>query len=329
MSFFAVVLALLIEQARPLGRDNWVHLSMRTWVRQVSKSFDTGTVAHAWLAWSAAVLLPALATMLIYWALLQFSMILAFAWTVAILYATFGFRQFSHFFTAIREALEGNDEDRARQILATWQQVRTDDLPKSELIRQVIEYSVLAAHRHVIGVLCIFSLLAVVGLGPAGAVAYRMAEYVGRYWAHKARVAGMVVSQPLQSVAVRNWQRMDYLPARATAIGFAVVGNFEDAVDCWRRYARDADDGDAVVIAATAGAINVRLGAMDGSSAATDAPLAVTHADAPPSAPANLPAVLSGQPQVGHLAQVVGLVWRSVVMWLLLMALLSLARLIG
>ncbi len=34
-------------------------------------------------------------------------------------------------------------------------------------------------------------------------------------------------------------------------------------------------------------------------------------------------------PQIGHLDSVVGLVWRSVVLWMLLLALLTLANLIG
>jgi adenosylcobinamide-phosphate synthase len=34
-------------------------------------------------------------------------------------------------------------------------------------------------------------------------------------------------------------------------------------------------------------------------------------------------------PELAHFAQVVGLVWRTVVMWLVLVALLSLANLLG
>jgi adenosylcobinamide-phosphate synthase len=34
-------------------------------------------------------------------------------------------------------------------------------------------------------------------------------------------------------------------------------------------------------------------------------------------------------PELAHLAVVVGLVWRSVVMWMVLLALLTLARLLG
>ena len=55
-------------------------------------------------------------------------------------------------------------------------------LPRTELLRQVIEQSVLAAHRHVFGVLALFVVGWMLGLGPAGAVLYRMAEYLPRNW---------------------------------------------------------------------------------------------------------------------------------------------------
>jgi adenosylcobinamide-phosphate synthase len=35
------------------------------------------------------------------------------------------------------------------------------------------------------------------------------------------------------------------------------------------------------------------------------------------------------EPEVAHLRSVVGLVWRSVVLWMVLLALLTLARLLG
>ena len=46
--------------------------------------------------------------------------------------------------------------------------VDASDIPRSEIVRHVIEYSVLAAHRHVFGVLTWYVLLAAVGLGPYG-----------------------------------------------------------------------------------------------------------------------------------------------------------------
>ena len=49
----------------------------------------------------------------------------------------------------------------------------------------MIEHSLLAAHRHVFGVFFWFVLLSTLGLGPAGAVLYRLAEFVSRYWAYR------------------------------------------------------------------------------------------------------------------------------------------------
>ncbi|MEK9804321.1 MAG: hypothetical protein VW475_13040, partial [Curvibacter sp.] len=63
-----------------------------------------------------------------------------------------------------------------RRLLAEWRQIDASELPPREIIRHVLEFSVLAAHRHVFGVLSWFIVLAVLGLGPAGAVLYRLAE---------------------------------------------------------------------------------------------------------------------------------------------------------
>ena len=190
MSFFAVLFALIIEQARPLARGNPIHAALRRWARWASRSLDAGKPQHGWIAWATAVLGPALLTLAVHWLLWSVNGVLAFAWSVAVLYVTLGFRQFSHYFTDIRDALDDGDEATARELLAQWRQVDASELPRSEIVRHVIEFSVLAAHRHVFGVLAWFSVLAALGLGPAGAVLYRMAEFVSRYWAYKSKSTG-------------------------------------------------------------------------------------------------------------------------------------------
>src|SRR5437764_11954559 len=96
-----------------------------------------------------------------------------------------------------------------------------------------------------------------------------------------------------------------------TAIAFAVVGSFEEAIDCWRNYAqRFPNDNDGVILAATSGPVDVRLGGealkstfTPGSSqsfrATTGEAMADTESTPGPEA------------ETGHLAQIVGLVWRS------------------
>jgi adenosylcobinamide-phosphate synthase len=122
-------------------------------------------------------------------------------WSAALLYVTLGFRQFSHHFTDIRDALDAGDEDRARELLAQWRQADIRELPRGELVRCVIEYSVLQAHRHVFGVLAWYSVLAAFGLGPAGAVLYRSSEFVSRTGTYQGTVAQQPVSEAVQAAA--------------------------------------------------------------------------------------------------------------------------------
>ena len=334
MSFFAILFALLIEQVRPLARANPIHAGLRSWARWVSSNFDAGKPHHGWVAWGLAVLGPSLAALAVHLVLILYAgWVFAMLWSVAVLYVTLGFRQFSHHFTAIRDALDAGDERNARELLAHWQQVDASELPRSEIVRHVIEYSVLAAHRHVFGVLGWFSVLAAFGLGPAGAVLYRLAEFVSRHWQQCGKTADHPVSPALLAVAARAWSGIDWLPARVTALGFAVVGSFEEAIDCWRNYAqRFPDDNDGVILAATSGAVNVRLGgeALRPASfspgqtggfgtAGSQSEAALDDTESTPGREAEL----------GHLRSVVGLVWRSVVLWMVLLALLTLARLLG
>lgn len=306
MSFIAILLALLLEQAKPLPQINPVHNVVRNWVRWVMRNFDAGKPQHGWLAWSLAVLGPSLAVLAVHWLLVwQLGWAVAVLWNVAILYATLGFRQFSHHFTLVRDALHAGDETGARQALAQWMRIDTSDLPRSEMVRHVIEHSVLSAHRHVFGVFAWYSLLTALGLGPAGAVFYRVSEYVAVFAKRTPRPEAAPVSDAVRSQAQRAWAMIDWLPARVTALSFAFVGSFEEAVDSWRRHeALHPLDNDGVVLAATAGAVNVRLGEND-------------------------PAASGQVPEPAHLRAVVGLVWRTVVMWMVFLALLSVARLIG
>jgi adenosylcobinamide-phosphate synthase len=163
----------------------------------------------------------------------------------------------------------------------------------------------MSAHRHVFGVFAWYSLIAALGFGPAGAVVFRVSEYMNATTNKPAAPTRTPVSDAVQMQARRAWYLIDWVPARITALGFAFVGSFEEAIDNWRQFeAAFPGDNDGIILAATAGAVNVKLGEQDRESA--------------------------GQtPQLVHLRAVVGLVWRTVVMWMVFLALLSLARLIG
>lgn len=321
MSFLSLLFAFLIEQARPLAPSNWVHAAMRAWVAWIRQSLDAGQPRLAWITWLLAVGLPTALTIIVHWVLiLTFGWPMAMLWGIAVLYASLGFRQFSHHFTDIRDALDSGDERLARELLAEWQHVQVGQMPRSELLRHLIEHSVLSAHRHVFGVLAWFSILAALGLGPAGAVLYRMSELASRVWQKRTGAQSTWASDTLTQAAQGAWAVIDWLPSRMTAVVFAVMGNFEEAIDCWRTHAqRFPDDNDGVVLSATAGALNVRLGgeALRDEEAQED-----RGNEDSESTPGRTP-------EMAHLPSVVGLVWRSVVLWMVLLALLTLARLLG
>ncbi len=185
MSFFAVLFALVLEQVKPLPRGNVVHDALTGWMRWTARNFDAGRDSHAWVVWCVTALAPSLLCAAVFAVLLRVHALLGLAFDVGVLYLTLGFRQFSHYFTDIRDALDRGDEAEARSLLAEWRHLDASELPASEFLRHLIEHSLLAAHRHVFGVFFWFVLLSTLGLGPAGAVLYRMAEFASRFWAYR------------------------------------------------------------------------------------------------------------------------------------------------
>ncbi len=329
MSFFAVLFALLIEQLKPLPRDNWVHETLATWVRWTGKNFDAGERQHTRVVWCVTVLGPALAVGLTYLLVRHYSLILALVFDVAMLYLTLGFRQFSHYFTDIRDALDRGDEIEARRLLGEWRHLDASELPRTEVLRHVIEHALLAAHRHVFGVFFWFVVLSALGLGPMGAVFYRMAEFSARYWSYRQRALDAPTHEGLRNLSRTLFSWIDHLPARLTAFGFAVVGNFEEAVAGWRRDSAlwmHANEG--IILAAAAGAWGVQLGGAAAPGVTPDRSKTFAAGDDASTAQAQ-GSTLGVPPQSGHLQSVVGLVWRSVVLWMLLVALLTLANILG
>jgi len=100
-------------------------------------------------------------------------------------------------------------------------------------------------------------------------------------------------------------------------------------VSGWRRDAplwQHANEG--IILAAAAGAVGVQLGGAAPPGVTPDRSKTFS-AGAEPGAADAAGSTAGLPPQLGHLQSVVGLVWRSVVLWMLLLALLSLANIVG
>ena len=98
---------------------------------------------------------------------------------------------------------------------------------------------------------------------------------------------------------------------RLTAATFAIVGNFEDAIYCWRTQAAGWPDPEGgIILASGAGALGVRLG------------MPVGQFDVSVERPE---LGIGDMADVDFMQSAVGLVWRALVFWLILLLLLSLA----
>jgi adenosylcobinamide-phosphate synthase len=303
MGFLSLVVALLLEQVRPLGRHNWCYQLFRTAASSLERNFNAGESQQGLLAWMILVLPAVILTWATYLWIRPYSVIGALIWNVAVLYLTLGFRQFSHFYTSIQLALANGDLAEARLLLAEWKQLETPGFNAAELsvedvARIAIEEALVASHRHVFGVFFWFVVLP----GPSGAVLYRLADFAARAWNR----AG---EEPFGRFARRAFAVIDWLPVRMTAIGFAIVGNFEDAIWLLRENAfRFTDTTRGILIASGAGALGVRLGDVQNLRRA---------------APAETDAAIEGLPGVdaspAAMNSAVGLVWRSLVLWMVLL----------
>jgi cobalamin biosynthesis protein CobD/CbiB len=302
MSVLAIIAALLIEQWRPLGQLHSVQTVLAGWASWLEHSFNGGERRHGVVAWFVAVV-PAAAMAGVIHYLLRHGLhpLVALAFNIAVLYLTLGFRQFSHYFTDIQLAVKAGDIERARTLLEQWRGASGVVRPREEVIRLTIEEALLASHRHVFGVLLWYLLLP----GPSGAVLYRLAAYFAWRWKDLGSFGDF---------ARRAFYVLEWPAVRLTAAAFAVVGDFEDAVYCWRTQARSWFDPNAgIVLAAGAGAMGVRLG------------MPVQEVDG-----------MQPRPELGvgenaegpFLDSTVGLLWRAVVVWVFALLILTIVRLL-
>jgi adenosylcobinamide-phosphate synthase len=319
MTFISIFLALLIEQLKPLRADNPVYSAIKNYAMRVETWFNAGHAEHGRMGWLVVIASLTIPTMLVYWLCMRVSPFLALAWNILILYLTLGFRHYSHYFTAIQYALNTGDTETARQLLAQWLRQDTSGMDAPELARLAVEKALVTTHRHVFGVFFWFML----PFGPAGAVLYRVAEYLARAWSEPEHMK----TEAFGRFAIRAYYWIDWAPARLTAAAFAIVGNFEDAVYAWRNFAsRWQNETTGIILSAGGGAMGVRLGTPYEN--ATSLLLTVDEAtiDAAGSDAETLP---GEEPTIRALQSTVGLVWRALLLWMLLLLLLSIAVWLG
>jgi adenosylcobinamide-phosphate synthase len=313
MTLLSILLVLLLEQARPMVEREALFAALARYAGFLERQFNDGQYLHGIIAWALGLLPLVIVLAGLQLLLSAWQPMLAFVLNIAVLYVAVGFRQSSHYFTDIHLALRLGELERARQLLAEWRRQGGERLSSEEVARLAIEEALVAAHRNVCAPLVWFVLL-----GPAGAMLYRLALFFDRRWGERNDAEFAAFGE----FSRRAFALIDWLPLRLTAAAFAVVGDFEDAVYCWRTQAsRWPDRSSGILLASGAGAMGVRLGQP--VAAEVEAELAAGD--------------LQDRPELGlgdaadadYMQSTIGLVWRTLVLGLLLLALLWVASWVG
>ncbi len=309
MNMLTLIVALVIEQLRPVDAGRWVRAPLsrvadRFWPHDDESESSgrarwwvvvTGLVVSTWVAWMVLAWLHPL---------------FAFAFNVFVLYLVMAHRRENHCFSDIVLALSTGDTERARTILGEWDGRDHAGASAGEVARLAIERALVAAHRNLFGPVFWFVILP----GPVGAVLYRVAERFAQDWGRGA-APGEGMRAPFGRFAQRAFDAIDWVPVRLTAMAFSVIGNFEDAIYCWRAQSMLwADKASGILIASGAGALGVRLGLpIHESGGVVDRP----------------EMGLGSKADVGYMQAAAKLVWRVLVLVLLLLALLGIASWVG
>jgi len=317
MTLLAILAALGLEQWRAFEWRAGAERVFVAFARKLERQLNGGTVGQGAVAAAFALLPPALLAAGVWWLADAVHPLLGLVWNTLVLYLLMGFRRFSHAVSAIVQAFKDGDIVAARRALAGWRGGFTSELGSDDIARLAVERGLADAYRQVFAVIFWFLVLP----GPAGAVLYRAATLLAGEW--RADVPGDDTTPLLRSRAEFGkparalLDLLDWIPVRLTALGFAIVGDFEDAAYCWRMQAKTwpaSEGGEAtgIILAAGAGALGVHLGG----------PVAMLGG-----APQARPDLGMGEPATPEiLPSAVGLVWRALVLWLVLILLITLAN---
>ncbi len=315
MNLFSLIAALLLEQLQPLSSRQSLHAWHSNYAGFFRHHFNTGEYDHGKIAWLLAVLPILVVTAIVYLLLHDIHPLLSMAFNVLVLYLCLDFGRYSHYFAKIRIALLGGRLEEARELLFRWRNIPSRQLSAEEIARIAIEVVVIASLRHLFAVIFWFMLFGLIGLGGAvGALFYRLGQIMYASWEIPVETAELT-GETFDGFARKMLYLLEWVPVRLTAATFAISGNFEDTVYCWRSQSiiwPDKETG--ILLASAAGAAGIRLG------------MPVQYADGLQYRPE---LGINEKPHAQALQCAIRLIGRSTVLWMILLFMFTLAGMLG
>jgi adenosylcobinamide-phosphate synthase len=286
MNLLALMVALAWERQRP-GLPSRPRETARRWMIWLLENLNAGGEQHGLLAWSLGVLAPALAVGLVALVLEGIWAPLAWLFNVAVVYFCLGFRRASYQAASVARALAEGRLDAAKAVLTTWRPNLIVGAGEGDVILQTAEEVLRQSLMRLFGVVFWFMLFS-----GTGAVLYLLSHLARDQWHTEPRFGRW---------AAQAAHLLDWLPARVTGFSFAIVGNFQDALESWRGQAHVwGDENEGILLAAGAGALGLQLGGRV-QLAGGELQRPVLGVGEPPDAES-----MDG---------IVALVWRAILLW--------------
>jgi adenosylcobinamide-phosphate synthase len=168
--------------------------------------------------------------------------------SVAALYFALGHRSLHDHARPVAAALAAGEEKEARRLVSL---MVSRDSAALDITRSATESVLENGNDGVFGALFWFAVA-----GGAGAMLYRLANTLDALWGYRNQRY-----LHFGWAAARLDDALNYLPARLTALTYAVLGKTHQALACWRTQAPAWDSPNAgPVMAAGAGALGVAIG---------------------------------------------------------------------
>lgn len=300
----AILLAVALDRFVPDRYGFKPFAWYRDWVESIEQRFNGGSRMHGVAAASLALVPIVLGVLVAKYVLHQISNVLGFVFDVLVLYACLDIYRLGNSARAVADALDAGDVREADAQLKELAGKSAPDLSDTGISQATIEAVLKQGNSLIISPLFWFILL-----GPAGAVLQRLASILDRLWGH--RYERFV---EFGWAAARLDDLLQWIPARITALSYAIMGSFEEALHCWRaRVGIWSDINSGPLLASGFGAMHMQN--CEASGEAADYEESVAN--------------LSVVPDSSHIRGVVALVWRVLLFWLAIGVLMTVAHLFG